>query len=69
MYFKLIDRQILLTEGEVLAKDLGCGFVESSAQKRIHVEKAFYDIVRKLRQQSIEMPSTWLYTEYHVRWR
>jgi len=38
-------------EGQALAKELGCEFVEASAKNCINVEKAFYDVVRQLRRQ------------------
>jgi GTPase KRas protein len=37
-----------------LARKLGCYFVEASAKNSINVEKAFYDVVRKLRREDIE---------------
>jgi GTPase KRas protein len=41
-------------EGYDLARKLGCEFVEASAKNCINVERAFYDVVRKLRREHIE---------------
>jgi GTPase KRas protein len=48
---KQIERAVSAQEGSALAKELGCEFVEASAKNCINVEKAFYDVVRILRQQ------------------
>ncbi|OXV10994.1 hypothetical protein Egran_01246 [Elaphomyces granulatus] len=48
---KGIERAVSTQEGSSLARDLGCEFVEASAKNCINVEKAFYDVVRLLRQQ------------------
>ncbi|KAK2807034.1 Ras GTPase [Emmonsiellopsis sp. PD_5] len=48
---KAIERAVSSQEGSALAKELGCEFVEASAKNCINVEKAFYDVVRLLRQQ------------------
>ena len=48
---KEIERAVSDQEGSALAKELGCEFVEASAKNCINVEKAFYDVVRLLRQQ------------------
>lgn len=45
----------LPTEGEQLAKNFGCKFIETSAKSRINVDKAFYDIVREIRRYNREM--------------
>lgn len=42
-------------EGETLAKNFGCKFIETSAKSRINVDKAFYDIVREIRRFNREM--------------
>lgn len=47
------EREISTQEGEALARDLGCEFVETSAKNRINVERAFYDLVRLLRTQRL----------------
>lgn len=48
---KAIERAVSSQEGQALAKELGCEFVEASAKNCINVEKAFYDVVRLLRVQ------------------
>ncbi|CRG90458.1 Protein ras-2 [Talaromyces islandicus] len=48
---KAAERAVSAQEGSALAKELGCEFVEASAKSCINVEKAFYDVVRLLRQQ------------------
>lgn len=48
---KAVERAVSAQEGQALAKELGCEFVEASAKNCINVEKAFYDVVRMLRQQ------------------
>lgn len=48
---KAVERAVSAQEGQALARDLGCEFVEASAKSCINVEKAFYDVVRMLRQQ------------------
>lgn len=45
------------TEGEALARQFGCKFIETSAKSRIHVEDAFYDLVREIRRYNKEMSS------------
>lgn len=45
------------TEGEALARDFGCKFIETSAKSRINVDNAFYDIVREIRRYNKEMSS------------
>jgi GTPase KRas protein len=51
---KAVERAVSAQEGQALAKDLGCEFVEASAKNCINVEKAFYDVVRMLRNQRIQ---------------
>ncbi|KMU80012.1 GTPase HRas [Coccidioides immitis RMSCC 3703] len=48
---KAVERAVSSQEGYGLARDLGCEFVEASAKNCINVEKAFFDVVRLLRQQ------------------
>lgn len=43
------------TEGEELARQFGCKFIETSAKSRINVENAFYDLVREIRRYNKEM--------------
>lgn len=48
---RVTEREVSTQEGLALARDLGCDFVEASAKTCANVEKAFYDVVRHLRQQ------------------
>jgi GTPase KRas protein len=43
------------TEGENLARQFGCAFIETSAKSRINVDNAFYNIVREIRRYNKEM--------------
>jgi GTPase KRas protein len=47
----------LATEGQTLARNFGCKFIETSAKSRINVDNAFYDIVREIRRYNKEMSS------------
>ncbi|KAK6367519.1 RAS2 protein [Lithohypha guttulata] len=44
-------REVSSQEGQALAKELGCEFVEASAKNCVNVERAFFDVVRALRKQ------------------
>ena len=48
---QITQREVSTKEGHVLARKLGCEFVECSAKNGINVEKAFYDVVRLIRRQ------------------
>lgn len=48
---------MVITEGEALARQFGCKFIETSAKARINVENAFYDLVREIRRYNKEMSS------------
>lgn len=48
---RVTEREVSIQEGQALAKDLGCDFVEASAKNCVNVEKAFFDVVRQLRRQ------------------
>ncbi|RYP11099.1 hypothetical protein DL764_000257 [Monosporascus ibericus] len=48
------EREVPRSEGEALAKNFGCKFIETSAKSRINVDKAFYDIVREIRRYNRE---------------
>jgi GTPase KRas protein len=54
---RVTEREVSTQEGNALAKQLNCDFVEASAKNCIHVEKAFYDVVRQLRKQRAQAPS------------
>ncbi|KAK8079537.1 hypothetical protein PG997_007355 [Apiospora hydei] len=49
------EREVSRQEGEQLAKNFNCSFIETSAKSRINVDKAFYDIVREIRRFNREM--------------
>lgn len=51
---RVTEREVSTQEGNALAKDIGCDFVEASAKNCINVEKAFYEVVRSLRMQRQE---------------
>jgi len=51
---RVLEREVSTQEGQALAKDLGCEFVEASAKNNVNVDKAFYDVVRRLRRQRQE---------------
>lgn len=44
------ERQVSVEEGQALAKQFNCHFIESSAKQRINVEDGFYQLVREIRQ-------------------
>lgn len=48
---RVTEREVSTQEGQALAKDLGCDFVEASAKNCVNVEKAFFEVVRQLRRQ------------------
>ena len=48
---KITERAVSTQEGQALADKLQCKFIEASAKSRINVERAFYEVVRALRQQ------------------
>jgi len=45
------EREVQTSEGEALAKNLGCDFTEASAKTCVNVEKAFYSVVRQIRKK------------------
>jgi GTPase KRas len=51
---RVAEREVLTQEGQSLAKELGCEFVEASPKNGTNVEKAFYDVVRQLRRQRMQ---------------
>lgn len=48
---RITEREVSTQEGNALAKELGCDFVEGSAKTNTNVDRAFYDVVRRLRKQ------------------
>lgn len=53
---RVTEREVSTQEGSALAKQLNCDFVEASAKNCVNVEKAFYDVVRRLRSQRASAP-------------
>ena len=51
---RITEREVSTQEGNALAKELGCDFVEASAKNNMNVHRAFYDGVRRLRKQRQE---------------
>merc|ERR1712072_198681 len=49
------EREVLTEEGQNLARQFGCKFIETSAKSRLNVEKAFYDLVREIRRFNREL--------------
>ncbi|KAL6719268.1 RAS1 protein [Lecanora helva] len=49
------EREVSRQEGENLARQFGCAFIETSAKSRINVDNAFYNIVREIRRYNKEM--------------
>jgi len=45
------DREVSKEEGEAMAKKLGCKFTETSAKTRMHLEDAYFGVVRDIRKQ------------------
>ncbi len=45
----------IFPEGEAVARQFGCKFIETSAKSRINVDNAFFDIVREIRRYNKEM--------------
>ncbi|EIE79843.1 hypothetical protein G6F46_006460 [Rhizopus delemar] len=48
------DRQVSSQEGKDLAKQFGCQFIETSAKQKIHVEEAFFEVVKDIRRYNKE---------------
>ncbi|RMZ87590.1 hypothetical protein DV736_g5184, partial [Chaetothyriales sp. CBS 134916] len=49
------DRVVSRDEGQALARQFNCKFIETSAKNRINVDNAFYDLVREIRRYNREM--------------
>ena len=45
------ERVVSKDQGQLLAKQLGCTFMEASAKKKINVENIFIDIVRQINEK------------------
>ncbi|TIA87041.1 hypothetical protein E3P99_03440 [Wallemia hederae] len=48
---KVYEREVSLSEGQVMAKKLQCSMIETSAKTCVNVERAFFDVVREIRRQ------------------
>lgn len=48
------ERQVSSQEGRDRAKLFGCEYIETSAKQRIHVDDAFYQVVRNIRRYNKE---------------
>ncbi|OQE41957.1 hypothetical protein PENCOP_c004G00993 [Penicillium coprophilum] len=46
------QREVSVEEGQMLAKSLGCWFIETSAKNNTNVDKLFYDSVRWFQQKN-----------------
>ncbi|GAA6059723.1 hypothetical protein JCM10212_000251 [Sporobolomyces blumeae] len=44
------ERQVDKSEGEALARQFGCRFIETSAKARLNVDEAFQELVREIRR-------------------
>lgn len=49
------ERQVTREEGQALARQFNCKFIETSAKSRLNVDNAFYDLVREIRRYNREM--------------
>jgi Ras-related protein Rap-1A/Ras-related protein Rap-1B len=45
------ERIMSKDQGQLLAKQFGCTFMEASAKKKINVENLFFDIVRQINEK------------------
>ena len=48
---RVVEREVSTQEGYLYAKEYRCEFLEASSKRVINVERAFCDIVKKLRLQ------------------
>ncbi|KAI9208639.1 ras-like protein 1 [Polychytrium aggregatum] len=48
------ERVVSSNEGRELARRFNCNFVETSAKMRIHVDEAFYQLVREIRRYNMQ---------------
>ncbi|CCH43867.1 Ras-related protein [Wickerhamomyces ciferrii] len=51
------ERSVSFEEGEKLAKQFNCKFLETSAKQGINVDNAFFDLVRRIRIRNNEGPN------------
>lgn len=52
------ERSVSYEEGEKLAKQFNCEFLETSAKQGINVDQAFHDLVRKIRAKNESITNT-----------
>jgi len=52
-------------EGQELAKQFNCPFMEASAKQRINVEEGFFDLVREIRRDVA--PSAFINSGSHLK--
>ena len=50
------ERKVTPEEGQALAREFGCRWLEVSAKKRINIDEAFHDLVRGIREHN---KATW----------
>jgi len=55
---RLTTQLTRVTEGEAIARQWGCPFIETSAKSRLNVDDAFYETVREIRRFNREMSSS-----------
>ncbi|CAG8515078.1 13380_t:CDS:2 [Racocetra persica] len=69
-----IGREVSIEEGENLAKRLKCEFFETSSKQRINVCRAFYSLIRMIRQddgmskRNIKKRKTFRYLFRRISW-
>lgn len=51
------ERQVSEEEGQAIARQFNCPFMETSAKHRINVEEGFYQLVREIREYNKQMAS------------
>ena len=49
------ERAVSKEEGQALARQFNCKFIETSAKSRVNVDNAFYDLVREIGRYNREM--------------
>jgi GTPase KRas len=49
------ERAVSKEEGQALARQFNCRFIETSAKSRVNVDNAFFDLVREIRRYNREM--------------
>ncbi|KAF2802666.1 uncharacterized protein BDZ99DRAFT_401366, partial [Mytilinidion resinicola] len=49
-YNRVIEREVFIKEGSILAYKLEYNFIKAFAKNYINIKKAFYNIIRQLRR-------------------